>query len=126
VSQLGDVLTELRKDKGLTQKQLAKKFSISGATISSYETGAHQPTIEVLVQYAKTFDVTTDYLLGISRIPEKLSSFSAEFVNGKTIGQLICDVDKLFPEQKQALALIIDNMRFYAEVASKAELRREK
>lgn len=119
MSQLGDVLTELRKDKGLTQKQLAEKFSISGATISSYETGAHQPTIEVLVRYAKTFDVTTDYLLGLSRIPEKLSLLSAEFINGKTVGQLIRDLDKLLPEQKQALNLIIDNMRFYAEVVKR-------
>lgn len=126
MSQLGDVLTELRKDKSLTQRQLAKQFNIAGATISSYETGAHQPTIDVLVQYAKTFDVTTDYILGLSRVPEKLSSLSAEFINGKTIGQLISEIDGLFPEQKQALALLIDNMHFYAEVRTKAELRKEK
>lgn len=126
MSQLGDVLTELRKDKGMTQKQLAEMFNISGPTVSSYETGAHQPMIEVLVQYAKTFDVTTDYLLGLSRIPDKLSSFSAEFVDGKTVGQLISDLDKLLPEQKRALNLVIDSMRLYAELASKAELRNEK
>ena len=126
MSQLGDVLTELRRDKGLTQRQLAEKFNISGATISSYETGAHQPTIDVLVQYARTFDVTADYLLGLSRIPDRRSSLSAEFINGKTVEQLISDIDRLFPEQKQALALIIENMRFYAEVTNKAELRKEK
>lgn len=124
--QIGDVLTELRKDKGLTQRQLAEKFSISGATISSYETGAHQPTIEVLVQYANTFDVSTDYLLGLSRIPDKLSSFSAEFIDGMTVEQLISDVDNLFPEQKRALCVVIENMRLCAEVTSKAEQRSEK
>lgn len=126
MSQLGDVLTELRKDKGMTQKQLAERFNISGATVSSYETGAHQPTIEVLVQYSKTFDVTTDYLLGLSRVPDRLSSLSADFVDGKTVGQFISEVDKLLPEQKRALSLVIDNMRFYAEVACKAELRNGK
>lgn len=126
MSQLGDVLAELRKDNGLTQKQLAEKFNISGATISSYETGAHQPTIEVLVRYAKTFDVTTDYLLGLSRIPEKPSLLSTEVIDGKTIEQLISEIDALFPEQKQALALMVENMHFYAEITKKAELRKEK
>lgn len=126
MSQLGDVLTELRKDKGMTQKQLAKKFNISGATVSTYETGAHQPTIEVLVQYAKTFDVSADYLLGLSRIPDRLSSFSCEFVDGKTVGQFISDLDKLLPEQKRALSVIIDNMRFFADVTGKTESRNKK
>lgn len=126
MSQLGDLLAELRSDYNLTQRQLAEKFNISGATISSYETGVHLPTIEVLAQYAKMFDVTTDYILGLSRVPEKRSLLSAEIMDGKTVEQFIADIDRLFPEQKQALALMVENMRFYAEITSKAELRQEK
>lgn len=55
-----------RKRLDLTQEELAEKLNISQKSISKYETGAHKPSFETLTEMAKLFNVSTDYLLGIS------------------------------------------------------------
>lgn len=52
-----EILAELRKDRGLSQKELANAFHVSGSTISSYETGVHSPDIDQIIQFADFFDV---------------------------------------------------------------------
>ena len=125
MSQSGDILTELRKDKGLTQKQLAEEFRVASSTISAYELGIRPPPVDTLIQYAKKFDVTVDYILGLTRIQDKLSSFSDEFLPGRTYGMMIRDMNKLLPGQKQALALIVESMRFYTEVTGQTDANGE-
>lgn len=63
----GKRLKELRKNAGLTQKQLADKIWVTKATISYYEQSERNPSPEILVKLAKVFHVTTDYLLGIEQ-----------------------------------------------------------
>ncbi|MEH2931296.1 helix-turn-helix transcriptional regulator [Otoolea muris] len=55
-----------RKRLDLTQEELAEKLNISQKSISKYETGARKPSFETLTEMAKLFNVSTDYLLGIS------------------------------------------------------------
>ncbi|WP_305131176.1 helix-turn-helix domain-containing protein [uncultured Oscillibacter sp.] len=50
-----EILAELRKDRGLSQKELANAFHVSGSTISSYETGVHSPDIDQIIQFADFF-----------------------------------------------------------------------
>ncbi|MFI3253997.1 MAG: helix-turn-helix transcriptional regulator [Eubacteriales bacterium] len=64
----GDILSELRKDKGLLQKHLAEILNVSVSTISNYETNAHFPDIHTLIQLSDFFEVSIDYLLGRSGI----------------------------------------------------------
>lgn len=54
---------ELRKEKGLTLKQLAEKFELRDNTLSQYETGKRQPSIELLFLLADFFEVSIDYLM---------------------------------------------------------------
>ena len=54
----------LRKEKGLSQIELAKALNISKACISMIEIGKNEPTAITLERYADFFDCTTDYLLG--------------------------------------------------------------
>ena len=55
-----------RKRLDLTQEELAEKLNISQKSISKYETGVRKPSFETLTEMAKLFNVSTDYLLGIS------------------------------------------------------------
>lgn len=65
---VGKRIKELRKDKGLTQTQLAKQISSTQDTISLWELGKSYPDIINLIKLAKYFAVSTDYLLGLEEI----------------------------------------------------------
>ncbi len=57
-------LLELRTEKKLSQRDVAKLFNISQGTYNNWENGKTQPSIEQLVSIADYFDVSLDYLLG--------------------------------------------------------------
>ena len=61
---IGKFLKELRKEKGLTQEQLAEKLNVSNRSISRYETGNNMPDISLLIEIADIFEVSLDNLLG--------------------------------------------------------------
>lgn len=52
---IGELLQELRKDKGLTQRQLAKELSIAASSIGGYEAENITPSFDVLIQIAIFF-----------------------------------------------------------------------
>lgn len=65
----------LRKERGLSQTELAAKLGISRDSVNLYESASRFPDITALVRYASFFSVTSAYLLGLSEnrtIPEKL------------------------------------------------------
>ena len=64
--QFKERLKELRKENHLSQAELAKELQVSQRSISSWETGFRQPDFETLEMLAKFFNVTTDYLLGVT------------------------------------------------------------
>lgn len=57
-------LKELRKDRKLTQKQLAEDLGIATSTIIKYERGEREPNIQNIKRFAQYFGVSVDYLLG--------------------------------------------------------------
>lgn len=63
----GDKLKELRKERKLTQKQLADQVGVTVSTISSYESGSRYPSYDVLISLSRIFHVSTDYLLGLEK-----------------------------------------------------------
>lgn len=64
----GEILTELRQDRKMTQKDLAQAMFVTVGTISNYEHGVHYPDVEKLISLADYFNVTTDYLLGRCKV----------------------------------------------------------
>lgn len=65
--EIGEKIKTLRKQMGLTQEQLAKRLWVTKAIISAYENAARFPSLEVLIQLAYIFNVSTDYLLGVDK-----------------------------------------------------------
>ena len=53
----GEFLKHLRKEKGLTQEQLAEQFCISSRTISRWETGSNMPDLDMLIELADFYNV---------------------------------------------------------------------
>ena len=54
---IGNFLRELRKEKNMTQEQVADRLGVSGRTISRWETGAYMPDISLIVDIAEMYDV---------------------------------------------------------------------
>lgn len=57
-------IKELRKEKGLTQCNLAKAVGVSQKAVDYWERGVNEPKAGYIVRLADFFDVTADYLLG--------------------------------------------------------------
>lgn len=68
---IGERLKQLRIKKGLKQQELADMFGLSSGTISFYESEQRKPDIDFIVAIAKYFDVSTDYLLGLTNAIDK-------------------------------------------------------
>jgi len=65
---IGTRIKKLREDKGLNQLELAKLLNISNTTLSQYESGQRTPSDDIKIKLSKTFNVSIDYLLGITDI----------------------------------------------------------
>lgn len=83
-------LKELRKEKGLYQKDIAEILGITKTGYASYEQGISKPSIDYLLILASFYNVSTDYLLGVtdSRYNQDELDFYNE-LNEKSIDQLI-------------------------------------
>lgn len=57
-------IRQLRKKEGLTLQQVADAFGVGNNTLSRYETGEREPSMQFLIKLADFFDVTVDYLIG--------------------------------------------------------------
>lgn len=60
-------LKDLREDYNLKQKDIAEYLHIKQNTYSQYENGQRQLPIDILIKLAKYYNVSTDYILGISK-----------------------------------------------------------
>ena len=63
---LGQRLRELREEQGLTQRELAEKLHLHSVTYLHYEKAQREPPLSVLADMATFFNVSTDYLLGLT------------------------------------------------------------
>ena len=95
---IGRFLKELRKEKKITQEQLAEKIKVSGRTVSRWETGSNMPDISLLVELADFYDVSIPEIIDGERKSEnmneevketvlKLSDYT-ETINQKIKGRL--------------------------------------
>lgn len=66
---IGDRIKELREARLLTQAQMAEKTGININTLASYERNIREPRIEVITQLCNFFEVSSDYLLGLTPYP---------------------------------------------------------
>ncbi len=93
-------LAELRKQKGLTQQQLAEKIGVHVAQIRRYEAGSSQPTLDVIRSLAVALGVSADQLLfdKEERGPDDDLKLQFEAVS------------KFDPEAKKVVQQVLDSM----------------
>ncbi|MEO0639418.1 MAG: helix-turn-helix transcriptional regulator [Bacteroidota bacterium] len=94
---LGQRITEIRKQKRLSQSALGKSVGTSGDVIGRYERGDIKPSIEVVLKIAEVLEVSVDYLVG---------NTSLEL--DKSLLKRIEDLSKMPDEEKVSLFKVID------------------
>lgn len=71
---LGNKISELRKEKKLTQEELAKMVNVSAKTISSWENNRNLPSIDMLISLSNELDTSIDILLDLNKENKKEKS----------------------------------------------------
>jgi len=93
----GKRLTEVRKDKKMSQEEVGKLVSVHGAVIGRYERDEVKPSIEMATQLAEALEVSLDYLVG-----------STDTLLEKNIVNRILDIQKLKENEKQHVFALLD------------------
>lgn len=70
---IGSFLKGLRKEKNLSQEQLAEQLDVSGRTVSRWETGSNMPDISMLVELAEFYELSITEIIDGERKSEKMN-----------------------------------------------------
>lgn len=106
----GDILQELRKDKGLTQGDVAKALHVVTSTISNYENGTTQPESDMIEKLADFYGVNIDYLYKRTRISLPIKELESSLNTPEGLLNPD-DLVKLDSESKRIIKLLIDKLR---------------
>ncbi len=66
LSKFSSILSQLRKERGISQKKAASDLGVSQALLSHYEKGIRECGLDFVIKCSEYYGVTTDYLLGVS------------------------------------------------------------
>ena len=75
-----NILRELLEQHGKNQRWLAIEANTTEATISRYLSGQNKPEINIIIDIAKAFDVSVDYLCGLTDLQTPKESLGSEFI----------------------------------------------
>lgn len=92
---LSDRIKSIREQKGLTQAEIARQLGISRSGVNAWEMGLSVPSTQYVVELAKKFEISTDYLLGL----DSSSTISIKGLTQKQVSVLL-DIIECFKESK--------------------------
>ena len=86
-----ETIKQLREARGWTQAELARRLNISRNGVNTWEQGLSMPSPHFLVELAKIFSVSTDFLLGV----ESLHTINVSDLSVKDVAMLTDLADRL-------------------------------
>ena len=92
---MADKIKQLREQMGYTQAELARKLKLTRSSINGWEMGLSVPSTPMVVELAKIFNVSTDYLLGL----DDGASLRVEGLSKKEVAVLV-DLLSCFREKR--------------------------
>jgi transcriptional regulator with XRE-family HTH domain len=100
---LGSRIAGLRRDKGMTQVELAERLDVSQPVVSDYENDVIRLPADVVVQIAAILDVSTDELLGL-----KVSARNSGGIKNRRLYRRLQEIEKLPRRDQDALLRTIE------------------
>lgn len=91
----GLLLKHLREKKGMTQQQLADKIKKKKASVCKYESNTQDPPLDTMIEFAAIFNVSLDYLTGLS---DKKAVSLNELTESQA--EIILGLSNMFREKK--------------------------
>ena len=116
LSKFAQVLSELRKERGISQKKAALDLGISQALLSHYEKGIRECGLDFVIKCSEYYGVTTDYILGVSENRNGLSTdyFSdLDAEQGKSVASLSKAVRYLLDLVSASSSSVAENETIY-------------
>lgn len=101
--EFGELLANLRKERGVLQKEVATYLNVTVATISNYEKGVHSPDLDTLILLADFFDVSTDYLLQRTNYKSSIYVLNKRLARDYTVCDLLNTIVELDSRNTRAL-----------------------
>lgn len=105
-----ETLRKLHKSKKLNQAELANELYISPSAVSQYETGRTTPSRETLNRMAAYFNVSPDYLMGTSKIPEIEEMLNQEYYPGITVSEVLNKILQITGKDREAFLTVVDSL----------------
>lgn len=93
---LADRIKSLRESTGLTQAEIARRLGISRSGVNAWEMGLSVPSTQYIVELARNFGVSTDYLLGM----KETSTISVKGLSQKQVVALL-NLIECFEEKEE-------------------------
>ncbi len=87
--EFGEIISALRTEKGIYQKELADYLKVSIGTVSNYEQGIHNPDFNTLCSIADFYEVSLDYLLGRTCIRASAETLNQRLTDNYTTADLL-------------------------------------
>lgn len=108
--QFGDIIKQLRRERNITQQELADAINISKSSISMYEINKRMPEIETFEAIADYFNVDMDYLMGKTDIRQKyIFVDDDDFKTENSFNKLLMTNNKTFVEIINKLATMTND-----------------
>lgn len=108
----GKRLKKLRKEAGITQKELADKIGVNRATIAGYETKGKEPSYDTLIKIARALNCSLDVLLDYqgkeSASDPKIQGFYEKLSQREDLQLLLRETEDLNPDSVKRIVKIIN------------------
>ncbi len=100
---IGERIVRIRKERGITQKELATLVGVTQPVISDYERGVLRVHGELLIQFAKILKTSTDEFLGLEKQPRKTGP-----IKNLRLLRKVREIEKLPRRDQEALLRTIE------------------
>ena len=108
-------IKEMREDRDLKQKDVARALEISQQTYSNYENGVSELPLRHLVRLAEFYNISTDYIIGRTKFRGSVEGYNVSFTDTATVGDFLSNAMSLSDAKRKSLLQYCKFLKMYAD-----------